>query len=188
MIMQHDITSLLIEWNSGNKKVPEAIFPLVYEQLKLIAGSQLLDEHRDLTLQRTELVHEAFLKMVDQTRISATDKQHFYNIAARCMRQILVDHARKKLADKRGGAHPHVPLDDNMVFEEPALEHVLHIDSALKDLMELDERMTQVVELHFFGGLSISETAEVMNISTSTVDREWKKAKLWLFKTLQSDL
>lgn len=180
--VKRDVTELLIDWREGDKDAPEEIFPLVYQHLKDIAKAHIIKENNEFTLQRTELVHEVFLKMADQTRVNASDRNHFYSIASRCMRQILVDHARKKKSEKRGGGEKAVTLDENLVADAATASDIIHIDEALNKLTDLDERMSKVTELHFFGGLSIPETAEVMGVSTSTIDREWKKAKLWLYQ------
>ena len=181
-LVNRDITELLIDWGNGDKKAPEHIFPLVYQRLCEIAKSHIIKEGSEFTLERTDLVHEVFLKMVDQTRVEASDRNHFYSIASRCMRQILVDYARKKKSEKRGGGESAVSLHENLAANTADSSDIIHIDEALNKLTKLDERMAKVTELHFFGGLSIPETAEIMGVSTSTIDREWKKAKLWLYQ------
>ncbi|WP_428235578.1 ECF-type sigma factor [Gracilimonas sp.] len=180
--MKGEVTELLLDWKAGDQKASEAIFPLVYARLKEIAHAHIIRERNDLTFQKTDLVHEVFLKMIDQTRIEASDRNHFYSIASRCMRQILVDYARKKNSKKRGSGQKAVTLDENLAGESASPTDIIRIDEALDKLAELDERMSKVTELHFFGGLSIPETADVLGVSTSTIDREWKKAKLWLYQ------
>jgi len=183
--MNQNITELLIELREGEDEAIEKLFPLVYEEMRSIAGFQIGKEYNSITFQQTELVHEAFMKMADQTRIKAIDRNHFYNIAARCMRQILVDHARKKHADKRGGNNHQVTLNERVLKQEEHLENIIEIDRHLEALKAFDERMAKVVELRFFGGLTNENIGEVLGISPKTVSRDWMHAKGWLFKKIK---
>lgn len=185
MTDKSEITQLLIEAREGDAGAYDQLFPLVYDELKRIARNQLAREYSEHTLRKTELVHEVYLKLVDQTQIEWQDRTHFFAIAARSMRQILVDHARKKKAQKRGGDKTHIPLDEDEIDLRKHAEQIVELDELLDRLEELDERMARTVELRFFGGMSIEETAEFLGVSTSTVDRDWKKARGWLYQRLR---
>lgn len=182
-----EITQLLVEVNEGSDEAYEELFPLVYNELKRIAGSELKSERNDITISETELVHEVYLKMVDQTNIKATDKNHFMAIAARCMRQILVDHARKKNAEKRGGEHQDVTYIDELLKVRRESVKIIDLDEKLNELAQLDERMAQVVTLRFFGQMTVHATADALNISERTVKRDWAKARGWLYKELKKE-
>lgn len=185
--MNADVTELLINLRGGDNDAIDNLFPKVYEEMRSIAGAQLNKNFDSVTFQQTELVHEVFMKMVDQTRIEATDRNHFYNIAARCMRQILVDHARKKHADKRGGKNYRVTLDSAKLSDDEHLEHIIEIDRYLEELKRFDERMAKVVELKFFGGLSNHNISDILDVSTKTVSRDWSHARGWLYKKIKKD-
>lgn len=185
MRQKSEITELLIEVKKGSSEAYEKLFPLVYSELKNLAFSELQSERNDITVTETELVHEVYLKMVDQTQIDATDKTHFMAIAARCMRQILVDHARKKKAEKRGGEQHDVTYIDELLKAHHEAEEVINLNKKLEELAKLDERMAEVVTLRFFGQLTIYATAEVLGISERTVKRDWAKARGWLYKELK---
>lgn len=180
-----DHTRLLIKLREGKDASENDLFPFVYDELKGLAYSKLQKELGDITLTKTDLVHEVYLKMIDQTSIEAEDRNHFLAIAARCMRQILVDHARKKKAEKRGGNQRDVTYIDHLlkVYEESG--KVIELDDKLRELEKLDERMAQVVTLRFFGQMSVYATAEVLGVSERTVERDWTKAKGWLYKELK---
>lgn len=180
-----EVTQLLIQVSEGEQQAYDRLFPLVYEELKRIARIQLNREYGNPTLSKTELVHEVYLKLIDQTRIEWEDRTHFYAIAARSMRQILVDHARKKKAQKRGGNKTHITLEEDEINIREHAEQIVALDELLDQLLELDERMAKIVELRFFGGMSIEETAGLLDISTSTVDRDWQKARGWLYQRLR---
>jgi len=182
-----DITQLLIEVQDGSQEAYEELFPLVYTELKRIAFSKLHSERDDITITETELVHEVYLKMVDQTRIKATDKSHFMAIAARCMRQILVDHARKKNAKKRGGKQRDVTYIDELLKVRQESGKIIDLDEKLNELAQLDERMAQVVTLRFFGQMTVHSTAQALGISERTVKRDWAKARGWLYKELKQE-
>jgi RNA polymerase sigma factor (TIGR02999 family) len=179
-----DITAQLQAWVAGEPTARETLFPLVYDELRRIAHRQLQREWDGHTLDTTALVHEAYLKLVDQTRAGFTDRAHFFAVAANAMRRILVDYARRYLADKRGGAPRRVTLTDDMLVAEERADTLLAINDALLELSRIDERLSKVVECRFFGGLTEEETAEVLGVTARTVRRDWTKAKGWLHRTL----
>ena len=151
-----------------------------------MANQHLAKEYHNHTYSRTELVHEAYLKLCNYNEMDWKDRSHFYAIASKCMRQILIDYARKKLADKRGGDNQKITLIDNMVQQQKEASHLLDIDAALKRLQEIDERLAKLVEYRYFGEMTIEDTAEALGISPSTVRRDWEKARGWLYKELKS--
>jgi len=163
----------------------EKLFKDIYDELKRIANSKLQNERDDITISKTGLVHEVYLKMLNQTKIEAKDKSHFLAIAARCMRQILVDHARKKTAEKRGGKQQDVTYIDELLKEYEQAGKVIDLDNKLKELARLDERLAKVVTLRFFGQMTIHATAEALDVSERTVKRDWAKARGWLYKELK---
>lgn len=180
-----EVTQLLVDIGEGSQEAYRDLFPLVYNKLKEIAFSQLRREYHEHTFSRTELVHEAYMKLVDQTRIDYNDRTHFYAIAARSMRQILVDYARKKKAQKRGGDQRDLTLDEESIDFNQHASQIIELDSLLEELIELDERIGKLVELRFFAGLSIEDAAEMLEISTSTANRDWAKARGWLYRRLR---
>jgi len=184
--MQKDVTELLIDVSSGDQTSIEKLFTVVYEKLRLLAGVQLSKEYHQITYQQTELVHEAFLKMIDQQQITINDRKHFYGIASKCMRQILVDHARKKKAIKRGGSDFEETFNDQLPISSDA-EQVIEIDRLLSELQNLDKRLAQVVEYKFFGGLKTEHIAEILEVSEKTVSRDWQHAKAWLYKKIKEE-
>lgn len=188
MSEQFDITQLLIEWNSGDQAALERLMPVVYEELRKIARRHLRNESNTGTLQTTALVHEAYLKLIDQTRINWQNRAQFFGIAAQMMRRILIDHARKRLRDKRGGKAIKLSLDDGTVdvSDERAAELVA-LDEALKKLAEQEPNKAKLVELRYFGGLSIEETAEVLGVGTATVIRQWRIVKAWLYNEIAGE-
>jgi RNA polymerase sigma factor (TIGR02999 family) len=181
-----DVTELLVRWKNGEQGALEQLFPLVYRELQKIAQRHLRREAENHTLQTTALVNEAYLKLVDQNRVEWQNRAQFFGIAAQAMRRILIDHARVRISHKRGSGAVAVSLDDGTVdvSDERAVEIVM-LDEALKKLAEKDPERSHVVELRYFGGLSVEETAEVMGTSVSTVMRNWRVAKAWLFKELK---
>ena len=179
-----DVTDLLLQWRSGNKTALDALIPLVYRELHRMARARLRAERPGHSFETTALVHEAYLRLVDVNGLSLENRAHFFAIAARLMRQILVDHARRQHADKRGAAATQLPLDVVSVAVSPNVVDVLALDRALDDLARLDARTCRVVELKFFGGLTIDETALALEISPVTVERDWAFAKAWLFDRL----
>lgn len=181
---QSDITRLLISLRNGDKDVEEKLYSLIYDHLRDIAKSQLLRELDEHTLSKTDLVHEAYIKLVRIKSIEWQDRGHFYAIASKAMRQILTDYARKKLAQKRGGRAKDVTLDEQTLQIKKQAEELVHIDEALKKLSELNERHTAIIELKFYGGLTMEETAKTLGISRSTANRDWQKARAWLYNQL----
>lgn len=179
-----DITQILENVRAGDQDAYERLMPLVYAEMRRLAARYLRRERPDHTLQPTALVHEAFLKLVDQRRVDWRNRAHFFGIAAQAMRRILVDHARGVQRQKRGGRERPVPIEDVQIAMAPRSLDVVALDEALNRLGELDEQQSRVVELRFFGGLSIEETAEVLGISSSTVKREWSMARAWLHQEL----
>jgi RNA polymerase sigma factor (TIGR02999 family) len=175
------LTQLLEDWCEGDESVPDKLFPLVYKELKRIARGHLRKEVPGHTLQTTALVNEAYLRLVDQKRISWQNRAHFYAIAAQIMRRILVDHARGRARLKRGGAAWKVSLDEAAVISGGQTAELLALDEALQGLARIDARRSQVVELRFFGGLNNVEIAEVLKIAPNTVIRDWNLARAWLY-------
>jgi RNA polymerase sigma factor (TIGR02999 family) len=179
------ITHLLLDWSAGDESALASLLPLVYEELRAMAARHLRMERQSHTLQRTALVHEAFLRLVDQKRVDWRNRSQFFSIASQIMRRVLVDHARKRLSHKRGdGAEPlrldhGVDLDALLMTEDERVD-LEAIDRALKDLEVMDPRLGKLVELRFFGGLSIEDTADVLGVSSATVKREWMSARAWL--------
>lgn len=186
----HDVTELLLAWRQGDKSAFEELIPLVYDELRRLAHRQLRGERRHHTLQTAELVHETYLRLVDSSRVQWQNRVHFLAVVAQLMRRILVDAARARQSLKRGGDQARVPLDDSITIAGAPDLDLVALDDALNALAAADERRSRVVELRYFGGLSVEETAEVLNASPDTVMRDWKVAKAWLFKELnpQSDL
>ncbi len=183
-IKAHEVTAILDEWRRGNTDAAEKLFPLVYDELKRQARFYLNRERADHTLQPTALVHEAYLKFVDQTIVTAENRRHFFAIASRLMRQILVDHARGYHAEKRGGAAQRFALEDIDILPEQSAGDLIELHEALEKLEQIDERKCRVVDMRFFGGLNEQEIAEVLGVNEKTVRRDWQFAKLWLFREL----
>lgn len=181
-----EITQLLVNWSHGEKAAFDQLVPLVYPELRRLAKRHMGRENPDHTLQTSALINEAYLKLVNQQDVEWQNRAHFYAVAAQVMRHVLVDHARTRNYAKRGGGAAKVPLDEAAVVTQQRAAELIALDEALRDLAMLDERRSQIVELRFFGGLSAEETAEVMNISPSTVNREWRAAKAWLHHTMQA--
>jgi RNA polymerase sigma factor (TIGR02999 family) len=182
-----DVTDLLHRWRGGDARALDELTPLVYRELHRIAGRHIAGEHPGHTLQTTALVHEAFLKLVDQRRVEWQNRAHFFNLAATLMRRILVDHARSTHRLKRGADVPKVSLDEVTTAGEAStldLADILTLDSALEELQALDPRQCQIVELRFFGGLTVEEVADAMMLSTGTIKREWAIARAWLYQRL----
>jgi RNA polymerase sigma-70 factor, ECF subfamily len=181
-----DVTRMLLAWSSGEPGAEESLFPLVYEELKRIARRHLRREREGHTLQPTALVHEAYLRLVNQTRVTWQNRAQFYGVAATMMRRILVKHARERATEKRGGAAHRLSLEDANLSVEQGAADLIALDGALKRLAQLDERKSRVVELTYFGGLGIREVAEVLQVSEKTVQRDWKMARSWLYRELSS--
>jgi RNA polymerase sigma-70 factor, ECF subfamily len=180
----HDVTALLVEWRSGNAAAVERLLPRVYRELRQVAKRQMARERPDHLLQATALVNEAYLRLVDIRRVQWQDRAHFFAVAARLMRRVLVDFARAEKNQKRGGALQRVTLTGDLPVSADTHEDLIEIDRVLRLLAREYERKAQVVEMRFFGGLSVEETAEVLKISPETVMRDWKFAKNWLLREL----
>jgi RNA polymerase sigma factor (TIGR02999 family) len=181
------VTELLRAWRDGDDGALDQLMPLVEAELRRLARAYMGRERAGHTLQTTALVNEAFLRLTDARGLQWQDRAHFIGISARLMRRVLVDHARSRGYRKRGGGAQHVPLDEALIVSpEPSLDLVA-LDRALQALASVDERKSRVVELRFFGGLSVEETAEVLKVSTDTVKRDWRLAKLWLLRELEGD-
>ena len=180
-----DVTQLLANWSKGDRSALEQLTPLVYDELRRLAARYLRRERPGQTLQSTELVHEAYLRLIDQRSVQWQNRAHFFGIAAQMIRRILVDHARSRQARKRGGTAYRVTLDEAIAAapEQRDLDLVA-LDEALNQLSLIDPQQGRIVEMRFFGGLSIEETAEALRISPATVKRDWTMARAWLFREL----
>jgi RNA polymerase sigma factor (TIGR02999 family) len=181
----HEITVLLAQLRNGRDEAVHELLPLGYEQLRAIADDQLDHQAEARTLTPTALVHEAYIKLFDRSQLDLRDRRHFFFVAARAMRQIIVDYARGRLAQKRGGQVQHVSLDGVEIVAEGRHEDAIDLDEALDHLYELNERCGRVVELRFFGGFSVEEVADLLGIAPSTVKRDWRTARALLFRHLK---
>ncbi len=175
-----DVTQILQDVSRGDSDAPARLMPLVYDELRRLANHYLRQERPDHTLQPTALVHEAYLKLIDQTRVDWQNRAHFFGVAAQLMRRILVDHARRHQASKRGGFQQKLALDEAVDYSQPRDLDLVALDDALNALAKLDVRQSQIVELRFFGGLTIEETAAALGVSPATVKVDWSMAKAWL--------
>jgi RNA polymerase sigma factor (TIGR02999 family) len=182
----HEVTQLLLAWSDGDQTALEKLIPLVYEELHRLARHYMSGERPGHTLQTTALVDEAYLRLVDWKNLRWQNRAHFFGIAAQLMRRILVDHARDHRYAKRGGGARKLSLDEVAVVSQERAADLVALDEALKSLAANDARKSQVVELRFFGGLSIEETAQVMKVSPRTVMRDWRMAKTWLYHELSA--
>lgn len=180
-----EISVILKDWSGGNRASADVLLSLVYDELRKIASQYLRKERSGHTLQPTALVHEAYMKLIDISDINWQDRAHFFAVSANVMRHILVDHARAKLAEKRGGEAERIALDDAISLSTEQNIDLVELDEALKELAGFDEQQSRIVELRFFGGLTIEETAHVLGISPATVKREWSMAKAWLHRKLK---
>src|SRR5262245_6164032 len=176
-----DVTAALLEWSRGNPAALSSLMPCVYDQLRELASRRLRGERPDHTLQTTALVHEVYLKLVDQRQVNWQHRTQFFGVAAQMMRRILVDHARRHGAAKRGSAATKIALDDETAYAPALDENLIALDQALERLATFDERQSRIVELRFFGGLSLEETADVLKVSTATVKNDWRVARAWLY-------
>jgi RNA polymerase sigma factor (TIGR02999 family) len=179
-----DVTRLLADWQNGDQSALDRLMPLVYNELHRIAARYLHSERSGHTLQTTALVHEAYIRLVDETRIEWKGRAHFFGVTATLIRNILVDHARAQKAAKRGSGAVKIPVEEAFLVPVDNQADVLAVDDALQTLQKIDPQQARIVELRFFAGLTIEETAEVLNISPSTVKREWILAKTWIFRAL----
>jgi RNA polymerase sigma-70 factor (ECF subfamily) len=185
--LQHEVTRILHDWTDGDQNAPERLMPYVYDELRRLARSFLARERDSHTLQPTALVHEAYVRLVDQRSVNWQNRAHFYGIAANMMRRVLIDHARAHATEKRGGAAVRLSLDDVQVPIEQRAADLVALDEALEKLAGFDERKCRIVEMRFFAGLTDEEIAEVLGVATRTVLRDWKKARLWLYRELALD-
>jgi len=177
-------TEFLRDLSSGDTSAADRLMPLVYTELRQIAQGCLRNERPGHTLQPTALVHEVFLKLVDQTRVNYRGRTHFLALSAQAMRRILVDHARAKARDKRGGGRPRIELDESLTVSARRDEDLLALDEALEKLAKLDPRQAKIVELRFFGGMTVEEVAEALDVSKRTVESEWTMVRAWLRREL----
>lgn len=182
-----DVTQILKEVSDGDKDAPARLMPLVYDELRRLASHYLRQERSDHTLQPTALVHEAYLKLIDQTRVDWQSRAHFVGVAAQSMRRILVDHARSHQASKRGGLQQKLALDEAIDYSQSRDVDLVALDDALNTLAEFDQRQSRIVELRFFGGLTIEETAEALGVSPATVKVDWSMAKAWLRREIKKN-
>lgn len=182
---QNHVTEILHDWSGGDADAPSRLMPFVYDELRRLARSFLNRERGGHTLQPTSLVNEAYLRLVDQTRVNWQNRAHFYSIAASMMRRVLIDHARAHATEKRGAGAIHLSVDDVQLPIEQRAAEFLALDEALEKLSLFDERKSKIVEMRFFGGMSDEEIAEVLEISVRTVLRDWKTARLWLYRELR---
>jgi RNA polymerase sigma factor (TIGR02999 family) len=181
----HELTQMLIQLSEGKAQVVDDILPLIYDELRSLASNYLRRERSDHTLQPTALVHEAYIKLIDQTQVKWQNRAHFFGIAANIMRRILVDYARKHGANKRGGDAEKLPLEEEiLIVSDGKSAELLALDEALENLSKVDPQKSKIVELRYFGGLSVEETAEVLGVSEITVKRHWRMAKAWLYGQL----
>ncbi|HVF55616.1 MAG TPA: sigma-70 family RNA polymerase sigma factor [Pyrinomonadaceae bacterium] len=185
--LQHEVTRILQDWSGGDQKAAARLMPLVYDELRRQARILLARERGGHTLQPTALVNEAYLRLVDQTRVNWQNRAHFYSIAASMMRRVLIDHARAHTAEKRGGSAIRLSLDDVQLPVEQRAASLVALDEALEKLAEFDERKCRVVEMRFFGGLADEEIARVLGVTTRTVLRDWKTARLLLYRELSQN-
>ncbi len=180
-----EVTRLLSALTRGDDGAASKLIPVVYGELRRLAGSYMRRERVDHTLQATALVHEAYLKLIEQRSANWQSRAHFFGVAAQLMRRILIDHARGHSRQKRGGEQKRVSLDEAFVFSEKQADELLAVDDSLNRLTEIDPRQARVVELRFFGGLSVEEAAEVLGVSPKTIKRDWSVAKAWLYADLK---
>ena len=183
--VSENITQLLIDLSNGDRNAVDLLLPVIYDELRKLAANYLRRERPDHTLQPTALVHEAYLRLVDQTRVNWQNRAHFFGVAAQLMRRLLVDHARRHNAEKRGQNFQKISLDENVDKAGERSDMLLALDDALQALALFDEQKARVVELRYFGGLSIEETADVMGVTPTTIKRHWRFAKAWLHGAME---
>ena len=179
-----DITGLLLAWGSGDREALDKLMPVVYQELRRLAHSQMRRERPGDTFQTTALVNEAYLRLVDYKRVEPRDRAHFLSIAAQAMRRILIERARSRRAEKRGSDRQRVSLEEAGDVADERATDLIALDDALAALTKIDERKARLVELRYFGGLTIEETADVLGISTPTVERNWRTARIWLHREI----
>jgi RNA polymerase sigma factor (TIGR02999 family) len=182
--LTYDVTQLLIDWSNGDKTALDKLVPIVEQELRRLAHHYMRGERQGHTLQTTALVNEAFVRLANRKRIQWQNRAHFFGIAAQLMRTILVDHARSHSCAKRGGDAEKIELNEALVVSQQKASEVIALDEALKELELIDPRQSRIVELRFFGGLTVEEAAEVLHVSPVTIKREWSSAKAWLYRNL----
>lgn len=182
-----EVTQLLVDWGNGNQAALDRLMPVVYTELRQLAHRYMRRERPGHTMQTTALIHEAYLRLVDQNQVRWQHQAHFFGIAARLMRQILIEHARSRTRAKRGGGVGTISLDEAAIVSQARATELLALDDALERLATIDPRKSQVVELRFFGGLSVEEAAQVLNIAPNTVLRDWRMAKAWLRREISNE-
>jgi RNA polymerase sigma factor (TIGR02999 family) len=183
----NEITERLIAWGAGDRAALDQLLPVVYQELRRMAGNYLRQENPGHTLQPTALVHEAWLRLIDQARVDWRNRAQFFGVAAQMMRRILVDHAKAKHREKRGGDAVKLSLDDVINLSGERAADLLALDDALDELTRVDERKSRVVELRYFGGFTIEEIAQILEVSPETVMRDWKLAKAWLYQQIRQE-
>jgi RNA polymerase sigma factor (TIGR02999 family) len=184
MTQTHELTQLLVDWSNGDRAALDKLMPLIDAELRRLAHRYMTRERAGHTLQTTALVNEAFLRLVNRKNLQWQNRAHFFGIAAQLMRTILVDHARSHASAKRGGGARKLELDEAMVVSQQKASEVIALDDALNQLALLDPQQSRIVELRFFGGLTVEEAAEVLQVSPATIKREWSTAKAWLYHEL----
>lgn len=185
MAIEADVTSLLLEWKAGNEEAQNHLLPLLYGELHRLAAHYIRNEREARTLQPTALVHEAYVRLVQQKLPDWQSRAHFFGVAAHLMRQLLVENARRHNAEKRGGGVANVPLEEALRFAPERSQSIIDLDCALQALAKFDERKCKIVELRFFGGMTVEEVAQAMDLSTATVGREQRLAEAWLYREMQ---
>jgi len=178
--MPNEVTQLLISWRNGDSEALDKLIPMVYAELRKLARRHMARESPDHTLQTSSLINETYLKLVDQQNVQWQNRAHFFAVAAQVMRHILIDHARRHRYQKRGAGAPKISFDETTGLSDERAAELVSLDDALTALAEIDARKSRIIELRFFGGLSVEETAEIMKISPVTVSREWRAARAWL--------
>jgi RNA polymerase sigma factor (TIGR02999 family) len=182
--MDKDVTTLLLEWRGGNRAALDELMPLIYAEFRQLASRALSRERPNHTLQSTALAHELYLKLIDQKRAQCRDREHFFAMASQIIRRILVDHARRLHAQRRGGLNTRITLDEALAPQQDRDLNLVELDNALEVLSRIDSQQARIIELRFFGGLSIEATGRILSVSPSTVNREWNLARAWLYREL----
>jgi RNA polymerase sigma factor (TIGR02999 family) len=182
--MDKDITTLLLDWSGGNRAALDELMPLIYAEFRQLATRALSRERPNHTLQSTALAHELYLKLIDQKRAQWRDREHFFAMASQIIRRILVDHARRLHAQRRGGLDTRITLDEAIAPQQDRDLNLVELDNALEALSQIDSQQARIIELRFFGGLSIEATGRILGVSPSTVNREWNLARAWLYREL----
>jgi len=182
--MHKDVTALLLEWSGGNRAALDELMPLIYAEVRQLASRALSRERPNHTLQSTALAHELYLKLIDQKRAQWGDREHFFAMASQIIRRILVDYARRRHAQRRGGLDTRITLDEALAPQQDRDFNLVVLDNALEALSQIDSQQARIIELRFFGGLSIEATGRILGVSPSTVNREWNLARAWLYREL----